>query len=368
MKAVALGIVAVTVVALCAMPGQVAEPPKKEPLVEQVRRAIDRGIGYLRGAEDGKGHLEAERYSSVPGGSTSLAMLALLSAGVRADDPLMQRCLKYQRGLKLEKTYQVGLQTAVFALAGQGEDRDRIQRNVDWLLEAEFRDRDNRKLQGWGYSNRLYPADNSNSEYALLGLHEGFVAGAKMKPEAWQEILDFYAASQKNGGWSYRRVPDYRRRGAEDFRFQENNLGGENTLNMTTAGLCGLFLASRNLDAALATQPRERDSKDRGRRQQEHIEEALKWLDHKMPRDADAIGRMQNRYYFLCNVERAGRLSEQRLLGGVDWYILGCEYLIKQQRADGSWIGDLTEADPLVATSFALLFLVKGRTPVLLGN
>ena len=36
------------VAAVCVVPGQVAEPPKKEPLIGRVRRAIDRGVEYLR--------------------------------------------------------------------------------------------------------------------------------------------------------------------------------------------------------------------------------------------------------------------------------------------------------------------------------
>ena len=39
------------------------------------------------------------------------------------------------------------------------------------------------------------------------------------------------------------------------------------------------------------------------------------------------------------SIERAGRLSGQRFLGGQDWYRVGCEYLVSTQRRDGSWQG-----------------------------
>jgi hypothetical protein len=364
MKHVAVGMLAVALTAVCAVPAQVAEPPKRDPLMEQVRRAIDRGVEYLRHVEDGPDRLEPKVLSRfIPGGGTSLAMLALLNAGVRADDPLIQHWLKYQRGLKPEKTYQVGLQTAVFALAGQIEDQKRIQDNVDWLIAAAVRDRDG-KLLGWGYSKGLGPADNSNGQYALLGLHEGFLAGARIKPGVWEEIRDCYAAGQKGGGWTYRRLPDYDMEDRDD----EAKKGIDNTLTMTTAGLCGLLIATRDLEATLQNRPRDWTTRNHGPQQNEHIEEALAWLDKQMPRDVKAVGLMQHRCYALYGIERAGRLSGRRFLGGVDWYRLGCEYLVKAQKDDGSWSGEGHEVLPQVATSFALLFLSRGRTPVLVGD
>jgi hypothetical protein len=72
-------------------------------------------------------------------------------------------------------------------------------------------------------------------------------------------------------------------------------------------------------------------------------------------------------FYTLYGIERAGRLSGQRYLGEHDWYRAGCEYLVGVQNGNGSWKGDrLGEDAPVIATSFALLFLSKGRTPVLL--
>ena len=67
-----------------------------------------------------------------------------------------------------------------------------------------------------------------------------------------------------------------------------------------------------------------------------------------------------------------GRFTGQRFIGGKDWYRLGCEYLTKTQQRDGYWKGGGIAAigsdDALVCTSFALLFLAKGRTPVLISK
>src|SRR5258708_33069919 len=93
----------------------------------------------------------------------------------------------------------------VFALAGRNEDRERIQLNVDWLIRARVMD--GPTLLGWGYHTAATGSrqkDNSNAQYAVLGLHEGKVAGAKIDRDVWVSIRDFYARTQQVGGsWGY---------------------------------------------------------------------------------------------------------------------------------------------------------------------
>ena len=83
-----------------------------EPLVEQVRVAIEKGIRFLRNEEKGRGNWEHTiGAQGRPGGYSCLAVLALLNSGVKADDPIIQRALKYLRDVPAENTYVVGLQT-----------------------------------------------------------------------------------------------------------------------------------------------------------------------------------------------------------------------------------------------------------------
>src|SRR4051794_37215142 len=75
-----------------------AADPKPEPLVEQVRAAIDNGVRFLRSEERGRGNWEgslsqAGIAASRPGGASALALLALLNCGVKPDDPVIQRGL-----------------------------------------------------------------------------------------------------------------------------------------------------------------------------------------------------------------------------------------------------------------------------------
>ena len=65
----------------------------------------------------------------------------------------------------------------------------------------------------------------------------------------------------------------------------------------------------------------------------------------------------------------AGRLAGIRFFGQNDWYRQGAEEIVHNQvPLSGFWTGIHTEKDPLVSTSFAILFLSKGRAPVLVNK
>src|SRR5262249_18721265 len=72
------------------------------------------------------------------------------------------------------------------------------------------------------------------------------------------------------------------------------------------------------------------------------------------------------KHYYLYGLERVGRLTGLRYIGGHDWYREGAEELVREQDpGSGGWNGD---AGHLVTPSFALLFLAKGRAPVLVNK
>src|SRR5947209_8588271 len=105
---VAVGLLAVFLSPLAlqpARPVQPAKPAREEPLVDRVRRAIEDGVRFLK-TEQHSGKWD-ETLGSVPhpGGSSSLALLALLNAGVPRDDRVIQDGLKYLRTLQQPSTY-----------------------------------------------------------------------------------------------------------------------------------------------------------------------------------------------------------------------------------------------------------------------
>ena len=74
-------------------------------------------------------------------------------------------------------------------------------------------------------------------------------------------------------------------------------------------------------------------------------------------------------FYNIYGIERVGRLSGERFLGSHDWYREGCEYLVNVQKPDGAFfLNDNGFDSETIATSFSLLFLSKGRTPVLISK
>jgi hypothetical protein len=324
----------------------VAAQEQEEDLVEPVRRAIARGVKFLKAQQKG-GDWEHRSVQGKPGGVTALALLALLQAGVPPEDEAIQDGLKYLRKLDFDSTYVVSLQTMVFALAKQEGDHERVGKGVDWLIKARKFDKQG-NLLGWGYKSHLNETpDNSNTQYALLGLHEGYLAGVPIKAEVWESIRNFYMRSQlKSGGWNYKQ-------GA-----------GDATMTMSCAGLCGLLISSMDLRAT----NKECTPEQCGDYQEDgHITRALDWISARLPAE-NRLSDQQHLYYFLYGLERTGRLSGQRFIGGHDWYREGSRFLIASQRDDGSWKGAGEPGVPVVATSFSLLFLSKGRTPVLISK
>jgi len=343
-----------------------------EPLADKVRAAIDKGIGYLKKRQENRGgewNWENTDLSPAwPGGSSCLATLALLTCGVKTSDEVIRRGLPYIRGMKPKQTYVIALQTMVLSEVGEAKDLNIIQGNVNWLLDTRIY-RDN-KLTGWSYHKDGHiHADNSNTQYALLGLLAGRQAGIKIAQKDWKEIQDFYISTQllsdrRIGGWPYR--PDQ---------------GGNPTAashTMTTAGLSGLFISGLELNVG----QQELDEKTGvanlcGKyRENEAIAAGMKWLGQKFSFDMTGQQHSGTTFYNIYGIERVGRLSGQRFIGEHDWYREGCEKLCGvvasstiKQRDDGSWQGENSiDRMPVLSTSFALLFLSKGRTPILISK
>jgi hypothetical protein len=362
----------------------------EEPLVKKVRKSLDLGIDYLKGQQKDQGGAWNWENSNLtilePGGSSCLAMLALLTAGVPVDDPVVKRGLPYVRGLGPKHTYVVGIQTMILGEIGDPRDLHQIQTNVDWLISSAVT-RGGRlggggKLLGWTYSTNMGDrTDNSNTQYALLGLWAGRQAGAQIEPTVWQAITDYYKNTQvkagvdshgdETGGWPY----------SPDGRAEGPGLGGGlPSLTMTAAGLSGLFIAGldtndnkQELNEATGVAAKCGFYPD-----DDAIAKGMRWLAQE-PRTPNAPGfRFMNpphTFYNVYGIERVGRLSGQRFIGDHDWYREGCEFLTGMknsplnQKSDGRWvINDQLDNYPVLSTSFALLFLAKGRTPILISK
>jgi hypothetical protein len=343
-------LLAVLAVTLVAIPTVRAADRPVEPLVEKVRKSIKTGATYLKDHQKGGRWPYGNRFN--PEGASALAMLALLTAGEPVNEEKVRAGLAHLRTVKPEATYTVALQTMVFAMAGQPEDLKLIQRNVDWLANA-------RTAKGWGYSAKS-GGDNSNTQYALLGIHEGLRAGATVDKAVLEEIRDLFIRTQDDiGAWGYEPVK-----------------GSPPRMTMTIAGLCNLLITGMDLAAGKQKLNKDGSADNCGEyAENKPVAAALRvittQLDAGLNRESFHRVLAPHPLYGIYGLERAGRLTGQRYFGEHDWYREGCLLLLALQHKEGHWDDPANAAfggDPVVGTSFALLFLAKGRTPVLISK
>lgn len=325
----------------------VVAPARAVTHSSQVGAALGDGVRFLRSAQNADGSWP-ESDPRIPGGMTSLAVLALLAAGEPADAPHVARGLERVASmdpLKIGKTYGVALQAMVLARADAVRYRRLIVADVLWLERAQIREGDRVPWPGsWTYeSDQLSQGDNSNTHFALLGLHAAREAGIPVDPAVFERAGSYWRKSQRQDGadagtWGY--YPNDRQRPSA---------------SMACAGLTSLLIC----DAA------RRAATDPPRAPDPEIRRALDWLGAHFHVDQN-LGRGAGwKFYYLAALGRVGQLSGLRRIGDHDWYDEGSRYLLEiRDPATGSWKGDVTaESKPTLATCFALLFLSQGRPP-----
>ena len=325
---------------------------------EEVRKAIDGGIRYLKDQQQRDGSFGGFKGHGQEG-LAGLCTLALLNAGVPVEDPVIQKALGFlqkdnpNRDSNIQ-TYTTSLQTMVFAQADPKRFRPDILRNVLWLQEAQNQ-RTGDFRGSWHYKSNPIAGDNSNSQFALLALHEAERVGVRVADRTWQLAQEYWQRVQHdNGSFGYT---------AQD----RNQAYG----SMTCAGIASMVIASgrvREGDARvqgeqiLCCQENESDA--------DRIERAIQWLARNFSVAQNPGRGGLWKYYYLYCLERVGRLTARRFIGDHDWYREGTANLLASKGSlNNFWKGpSVGEDDPRVATSMALLFLAKGRRPVLLAK
>ncbi|MFW6169716.1 MAG: DUF4159 domain-containing protein [Planctomycetota bacterium] len=317
---------------------------------EDVLQAIDRGIMFLKTHQDNSRGNWPE-HSAQPGGLTALCTLALLNAGVEPDEPAVARALDYLRTFDQPKmTYSVALRTMVFCAAEPQKDMFLIRQNTKWLEATQITETSRRK-GAWAYSGRLGKGDNSNTQFALLALNEAERVGVDVSRSTWRLAREYWANSQRaNGGWGYK--PD-----------------DAPTGSMTCAGIGSSVIASGRLSSGQADVVGGEVRCCGDAEKSEVVERGLSWLAKHFSVRRNP-GSNSWLLYYLYGVERVGRLTGRRFIGEHDWYREGTELLLRNQdEFNDYWKGTgVGETNPLVATSFALLFLSKGRRPVVMAK
>src|SRR5262245_29998309 len=348
---------------------------RAEVTTEQVNAAIASGVAFLEKQQRPDGRWTD--HESETGGATALITLALLNCGRTPSDPSVKKALDYlERLADPERTYSSSLMIMAFAQADPKKYAGTIRRMAIALAGRQMRDDTNKG--GWTYRGPGGGgnADNSNTQFAMLALHEAERAGVKeISDQTWQLALNYWTQpgmQSPSGGFGY--------------GVNQHDVTG----SMTCAAIASLIIARDRLhpaDAAVI------DGKIRCcgvQADEDPLERSMQWMGEHF-----AVSRNPNHrvggwwLYYLYALERVGRMSGQRffvttrqVVGGKafdvpqhhDWYREGCEVLLgggpgSQDPLSHAWTGVGTgEGSPDIGTAFALLFLSKGRRPVVIGK
>ncbi len=333
--------------------------PAKAQDPERVRQAIESSKGSLRQSQKDDG---SWNNVALGGDPTAPCALALLNAGEKPESPVIRRALAHIRKRELTNTYEVSLELMVLSAAEPKNDVSQITKRVQWLVDTQIKSGDRAGM--WHYGRRGGSGDNSNSQFALLGLYEAERALKRLKlpspipRQTWSLALEHWALSQNaDGSWGYM------------------DKGDHGYGSMTCAGIASIIIAAGQLQGSSATLAGETVKCCTTEKDNEYavrVRRGLDWLgsgggatfaaNKDLPRGPY--------YYYMYALERVGRMTAQRFIGKSDWYREGTQALMKRHYwgrgfKPGGMHGEHLEH---VATSFALLFLAKGNRPILIGK
>jgi hypothetical protein len=392
---------------------------------EQIKEAIRKGAEFLRARypKDGGAGLPVVASAVEYGiGPTCLSGLALLEAGVPANDPAIVTITERVRSASYgqTRTYQVALCLMYLDRLGEPADVPLIQILAVRLLAGQ------NGAGGWSYSvcpapaasdvqqlkaikadqppGKMHPVveqyaqslantrapdpseDNSNTQFAAIAVWVARKHGVNV--ERALELLEqrfLLTQNPRTGGWSY-----------------SGGVAGHSTPAMHCAGLIGLATGvarreERKLrsDVPKKVEPKKEDPNARKYPDDPFFNPPAKVAaapnDPKKPaaakvdgRDravqfafaglgailADSIragrgslylgneGHGQHDLYFYWSLERVGVIFGIDRIGGVDWYAAGAHTLVRAQLPDGSWQSHYNYE---VDTAFAILFLCKSN-------
>ena len=165
---------------------------RAEITAETVHQAIDNGVKFLLRKQNANGSWSNGGQWDI--GVSSLTTLALLNAKVPIDHPQMARALRYLRGVaEPTRTYEVALTIMALTAAKDGRrDSTLIFNLVKKLEDGQIRRGEGRG--GWSYGTgdgvlfNMEGGDNSNSQYAVLGLRDAQEYGIPASKETWERV------------------------------------------------------------------------------------------------------------------------------------------------------------------------------------
>ncbi|HEX8339557.1 MAG TPA: DUF4159 domain-containing protein [Tepidisphaeraceae bacterium] len=334
------------VLATCALAAFAAARPAAAATPEQIDAAIKKGVAYLYKQQNSHGNWE--RVQVAPGGNagadlgqwggrTALCTYALLAAGEKPLDPRIVKATEWLRGAAITGHYAIGMRANVW-LNLPDTPANKIALNKDSrLLKTGISLSPKAKNRGfYDYQPGGNRVDLSCSQYGVLG---AWAVSQRLEPmprdywavieQAWQKV------QQPDGGWNYDGAPDARH---------------PVDIQMTAAGVATLFITQEFLHADAGIEGTKGNVTD------PRITKGLERIAAFFP---GLLAKPD--MYSMYGIERVGVASGYKYIGNIDWFEQGGDLLVKRQAAAGHWGSEIDSC-------FALLFLSRGRAPVMMNK
>lgn len=345
---------------------------------QQVDESIKKGIEFLYSKQGSDGTWERSSHPKLNkghdpqlpydqrqwGGLTAIATYALLASGETPQEAKLKPALEFLEKANIQSTYALGVNSLVWLYVpptpktkmllahnarmfelGMIKSGDGAGLFTYWTGTKEGTESPiwTNNTVGFGpQKGQSMPFDMSNSQYGILGMWGLSENGVEVKAEFWKRAQDGWEKAQRpDGGWRYDTKPEHKV-----------------SASMTAAGIATLYILQDfttpdhwNICNGSAPNP--------------YIEKGLAWMDREIDKVVNTPG-----YYTMYGLQRIGVASGRKYFGTTDWYEKGADFIVKHQKPDGSWIGkgELHAHDPITDTCFALLFLSRGRAPVLMNK
>ena len=314
-----------------------------------IEAAIHRGSTYVienvKTGELTPAHLEPTMHRE---GKFALCVLALLHAGYSTFDErvalsgeMMPMLIDRMKKLPMNEgmaTYARGIRAMALSLHNRRADRQALNGDLEWLLKSSVEGKYSYVMPKDDAQRASAHFDNSNAQYGVLGVWAAADAGLSVPQKYWEDVEAHWTKAQAPAGsWGY---------------FMN---GGDINLAMTAGGVTSLFVAGDQLATVRITKGVDvapyKPAQQKG----------LDWLST----GDNAVNLGGHTGYTLYGLERAGLASGWKRFGKHEWFRELAAGVLGSQQKDGEWTGP----DGLLPeTCFRVLFLSRGRHPVLLNK
>jgi hypothetical protein len=347
---------------------------QSHPKVDQAKvdAAIDQSCSFL------KGHLDFVMNKDVfmswektnPGSfhqrCQELVLLTLHYGGVSPEDEIFKKLLEAVLAAPIETTYRAALQAMALSKIDAKKYQSRIAQCGQALVDSQAQNGQwcyghptdtpvppARDIQTKGKETAVLPkialakkkpgcphGDNSNSQYAALGLRACIESNVEIPIDVLKKAKEAWERSQKaDGSWDYGTPSNVRQ------SVQPPGTYG----SMTVGGIAALSILKYYLKETVKG-----DSK---------IVAAMNWVGRNFSTSENPGYQNHHVFYWLYGLERAGDLYGVDKFGAHDWYAEGANWLLEKQQPDGQWNQTKLENN-IAATCFAVLFLRRATAPL----